>query len=119
MIDIEIRPAFGMTPGRLVATGHAMTAEPGKDLVCCAVTTMIGALQSNLDRCYGVTYKAESKEGYGKLIWGRGRKGKGGALNRANTIAGFVYNTLKDLEKEHPKALRVCWQPAAPREEKV
>lgn len=120
MIDIEIRPAFGATKGRLTAAGHAESGKPGEfDPVCCAVTTLIGALQSNLDRCTGVTCKVHSKAGYGLLIWGRQRKAGRCALNRANSAAGFVYNTLKDLEREHPNALRVHWQPAAPKEESL
>lgn len=113
MIDIEIRPAHGVVPGRLVAEGHA---GPAPDLVCCAAGAMIGCLKANLEICFGVSCKSESREGYGKIIWGRQRRAKQGALDRANKCAGYAYNGLKALEKEHPGALRVRWQPAAPTE---
>ena len=111
MIEIEIRPAYGANPGRLTAEGHA---GPAPDLVCCAATALIGGLQSNLERCFGVCVKTESREGYGKILWGRKRKATLRALDRANTCAGYAYNALKDLEKAHPKELQVRWKPAAP-----
>lgn len=113
MINIEIRPAYGATPGRLIAEGHA---GPTPDLVCCAAGAMIGCLQANLERCFGISCKAENREGYGKILWSRQRKAKQGALDRANRCAGYAYNGLKALAEAHPKALQVCWKPAAPRE---
>ena len=41
--------------------GHAQSDEPGKDLVCCAVSTLVGTLMSTLDE-QEIAYDCESDE---------------------------------------------------------
>ena len=45
----------------LNVNGHAHSDEPGKDLVCCAVSTLVGTLLSTLDE-QEITYECDSDE---------------------------------------------------------
>lgn len=108
MIRIEITPATCKTAGRLKATGHAGGAPAGQNLLCCAVTTLEGALQANLKASRGIRVYGHARSGDVDLRWAKSdRAGKG--LHRARLFAEFVYFALAELEKAHPKELRVIW----------
>ena len=47
---------FGLT-----VTGHAHSDEPGRDLVCCAVSTLVGTLFATLDE-QEIGYESETDE---------------------------------------------------------
>ena len=53
---------------RLTVHGHAKSDEKGKDLVCCAVTTLVGTLFASLEE-NEITYDSELDEvaGYADL----------------------------------------------------
>ena len=52
----------------LTVSGHAQSGEPGRDLVCCAVSTLVGTLLAALDE-NEIAYEADSdaEAGYADL----------------------------------------------------
>lgn len=110
MISIEIRPAAGGRDGYLRAEGHAETAGNGKDLICAAVSCLIGTLQANLELCWGVGVRSQKRAGFGDVRWFKtDRRGHG--MHRANLAAGFAYNGLRALSEVYPGAVQVRWLP--------
>lgn len=43
-----IQATYYRSYNRLTVTGHAKSAEPGRDLVCCAATTLVYTLAANV-----------------------------------------------------------------------
>lgn len=106
MIEIVIMPATMHEAGRLTADGHAMTGEPGRDLICAAVTALVDGLAANLQECWDVHTVRRASSGHVLLTWAKSdRAGRG--LRRANDAAGFAYTALKALAEAYPRAVRV------------
>lgn len=112
MVNIIITPAYRDKPGTLVAEGHAQSAKAGKeDLVCCAITTLMDALTTNLQLCWDVRTETDGKPGRLRIRWSKARARCRG-MERANNCAGFVYNALRSIETDYPKNLHVEWRRA-------
>lgn len=63
---IEIRH----TPGKIEITGHANYAEPGKDIVCAAVSTLAQTLAYSLYELTPDTMGFMSESGHMEIIYG-------------------------------------------------
>ena len=108
MINIEIKPAYRNEPGYIKAQGHASGAPAGQNLVCCAVTTLIAALQTNLQDCRDIYVYGHANSGDVDLRWNKcDRHGKG--LARARIYTDFVYQGLRGLQRNYPKDIRIRW----------
>lgn len=71
----------------LMITGHAGFAEPGKDIVCAAVSALFLTLCDSLDEMTGDEYDAESVGGLGSIRW-KNMTDKGRLLFE-HTLNGF------------------------------
>lgn len=109
MVHIEIKPCRGAIAGSLIATGHADTDEAGKDLVCCAITTLCDCLVANLRTCWGVSHRRNARKGSLSVVWRSNDRNDRYGIERANSAAGFAYNGFRALAKQYPLALEVRW----------
>lgn len=111
MIDIEIKPAYGMDDGYLTAKGHA---SPGREAVCEAVTVIENCLAANLEDTWDIKADGTTEKGYTRIWWHKtDRKGRG--VERANQAAYFAYTGLKALAMAYPENVTVKWRrPAKP-----
>lgn len=106
MVNIEIFPAIRGGAGYLTATGHANQAPAGQDMVCCAITALIDALEANLRSCWDIRVMSQRESGHVRISWIK-TDHRGVGINRANIYAGFVENALRELAKAYPTALEV------------
>lgn len=106
MIDIEIKPAYGMDCGYYHAKGHA---RPGHEDVCLAVTTIENCLAANLESTWDIKADGTADPGNARIWWKKDdRKGRG--LERANQAAYFAYTGLRALAKAYPEDVTVKWR---------
>lgn len=106
MVNIEIKPAIRCDSGYISVFGHAKTAPKGEDLVCCAITTLVDALEANLRSCWDIRVMSQRESGHVRISWIK-TDHRGVGINRANIYAGFVENALRELAKAYPAALEV------------
>lgn len=93
MIEVRIKPR------EIIITGHAQSDAKGKDLVCCAVSTLYYSLVANiLHYTKGVDYDGE--EGHARVFVRKYNKGVANSLR-------FFRIAIKELEKKYPTYIKI------------
>ena len=107
MIQVEIREGYKNTtkPWRITASGHADYAEEGKDIICAAVSTLIGTLALQMcewetsgkvvDTEYHIGGKGDSM----LTFWARD--------DGIDYVIDYLYTGLKALSHDYPWNVRV------------
>lgn len=108
MVQIKITPAARHASGTLTATGHALTAPEGRDLVCAAVTALVDGLAANLTDTHGITLQRRIDAERLQMRWTRTDSGDG--IHEANSAAWHFFRALKQMSRAYPEALTVEWQ---------
>ena len=93
MIEIKINPR------EITIKGHAGADKKGKDLVCCAVSTLYYALVANLlQHTQDIEYDGE--DGYARV--------KVLTFNReCHRCMKFFKVAVRELEKQHKKYIKI------------
>ncbi|MDR1979981.1 MAG: ribosomal-processing cysteine protease Prp [Synergistaceae bacterium] len=87
----------------ITATGHSGYADPGSDIVCAAVSTLVQALHAGLAdviRVKGVRLVQNKRRPAMRLKW---RGGGESALHLAQT----VFLSMKAVEASYPRFVKV------------
>jgi hypothetical protein len=93
MIEIKLKPR------EVVITGHAKSDVKGKDLVCCAVSTLYYSLIANLLH-YTNDIEYDGEEGHARVFI---KKYNAGAARSYR----FFKIAIKELEKKYPTFIKI------------
>lgn len=96
MINVEIKPR------EVIITGHAKSNAKGKDLVCCAVSTLyyslVANLLNNVKKNKDIEYDGE--EGHARV--------KALVFNRElHRCFKFFKVAIRELEKQYPTYIKI------------
>ncbi len=91
----------------LQARGHAGSAEAGKDLVCCAVSTLVQTLVRNMELCHVrgelLDLTEEIREGYVYIM----PRPYGWSLREIVTVYRAIREGLRALAEENEDYIRL------------
>ena len=85
---------------RITATGHARYAQPGKDIVCAAVSSIVTTTINNVIALEDDTIKYDTKEGNVCITVLRNSKVTDKLLN-------VMLNMLKELATDYPQNIKI------------
>lgn len=105
---IRITISLKKDSGRICAQGHAgeQYGAPGENLLCCAVTTLLGAMDVNFDGIDEIEVTGHAQSGDVLLEWKRsGADGAG--IKLANQYAGFITKAMLALAENYPEGIEI------------
>ena len=105
-----IRAEMLRSRGRLVGfhcVGHANFDEPGKDIVCSAVSALTTAIADGIVEVVKVQADVSMDESHGSHLILPADTG-GEELDKAELLLKTLQQGLRAIEQEYPKNLKVC-----------
>lgn len=105
MVTVQVRQANDGAITELKVSGHAGYAEHGSDIVCAAVTALVGTALIGIEQVAAHPFegKASSGRAYCKLKPG----GTVESAAKAQVILRTTVLGLQDIARDYPKYVRV------------
>lgn len=103
---IRITISLKKDSGKISAQGHAgeQYGAPGENLLCCAVTTLIGAMDVNFEGLDGIEVTGHAQSGDVLLEW---KRSGGAGMKLANQYAGFFAKAMLALAENYPEEIKL------------
>lgn len=92
-----------ITPNKLIVTGHAMSGEPGQDLICNSVSVLVQALEIGINPKFLEVVKKEP----GDLEYKIYTPGNKAMMYAVMCNLKMITDSLKVLADENPEHVKV------------
>lgn len=94
MIDITVQP------DRITVSGHAEYAEPGKDIVCAAISTLTQVLIASVEELTAAKIKHAVTSGYTDIVIEE-------STERAQVLLDSFFIGCQMVAEQYPEYVRV------------
>ena len=94
MIDITVQP------DKITVSGHAGYAEPGKDIVCAAISTLTQVLIASVEELTAAKIKAAVTSGYTDIVIEE-------STERAQVLIDSFFIGCQMVADQYPEYVRV------------
>jgi uncharacterized protein YsxB (DUF464 family) len=108
MVEVRIRRDSRSRLSSFLATGHAGWADPGSDVVCAAVSTVLQSAWVGLRDVAQAKPTGRRSEGRLLLSWPKESRSDRGVRAIVETAA----RSIEYLAKQHPRHVKVVTEPA-------
>ncbi len=88
-----------------LANGHALYDDPGKDIVCAAVSAVLITAGNALERVAHVRVDTQSQSGGMRVVMSENPEGERGI--KAQAILAAARSGLLDIQRQYPGFVRV------------
>ena len=89
------------SPAGFIISGHAMTAEAGKDILCAAISSAAYMMANTITDILGLKAEIEVAEGHMSL------RIEAGASREAETLLRGLALHMEGLRREYPEKIQI------------